>query len=111
MDHSRKDSSCCPARDAWAAGVWSALPGPIAAALPQVPALTARERAAFHLLGVGCDNHTIARRLSISERTAKRHVTAILVKLGLESRLQAGLAAMAVALVATGRACEHVVSG
>ncbi|MGW5055198.1 response regulator transcription factor [Actinokineospora sp. NPDC004072] len=74
------------------------LPSPIAAALSLAPSLTAREMAAFELLGLGCDNRSIARRLAISERTAKRHVTAILEKLGLESRLQAGLAAMAMSL-------------
>ncbi|GGS44191.1 hypothetical protein GCM10010171_44210 [Actinokineospora fastidiosa] len=74
------------------------LPRPIAAALPLAPSLTARELAAFKLLGLGFDNRSIARHLSISERTAKRHVTAILEKLGLESRLQAGLAAMAMNL-------------
>ena len=46
------------------------------------------------LLGLGYDNRSLARELKVSERTAKRHVTAILAKLGLESRLQAGLAAM-----------------
>jgi DNA-binding CsgD family transcriptional regulator len=65
-----------------------------------VPSLTAREAAVFELLGLGHDNRSIARILGISERTAKRHVTAILVKLRLESRLQAGLAAMIVALTA-----------
>jgi DNA-binding NarL/FixJ family response regulator len=74
-------------------------------ALRRVPSLTARELAAFDLLGSGCDNHSIARRLSISERTVKRHVTAILTKLGLTSRLQAGLVAMATILVASGPAC------
>lgn len=54
--------------------------------------------AAFELLGLGCDNRSIARTLAISEGTAKRHVTAILEKLGLQSRLQAGLAAMAMSL-------------
>jgi DNA-binding NarL/FixJ family response regulator len=32
--------------------------------------------------------------MNISERTVKRHVTVILAKLRLESRLQAGLAAL-----------------
>ena len=68
--------------------------------LPLTLSLTARELAAFKLLGLGCDNRSIAHRLSIAERTVKRHVTAILEKLGLESRLQAGLAAMAMNLVA-----------
>jgi DNA-binding NarL/FixJ family response regulator len=66
----------------------------MAAALRLAHALTPRERAVFELLGLGYDNRSIARELSISERTAKRHVTGILAKLGLESRLQAGLTAL-----------------
>jgi DNA-binding CsgD family transcriptional regulator len=72
-------------------------PEAITAALHRIPALTPRERATFDLLGLGYDNRSIARILKISERTAKRHVTAILSKLGLESRLQAGLVALIVA--------------
>jgi DNA-binding CsgD family transcriptional regulator len=66
----------------------------IAAALRHVPDLTPRERATFELLGLGYDNRLIARTFAISERTVKRHITAILGKLNLESRLQAGLAAL-----------------
>jgi DNA-binding CsgD family transcriptional regulator len=72
------------------------LPRAIAGALLLIPALTPRERATFELLGLGYDNRSIARALEISERTAKRYVTAILSKLGLESRLQAGLTALIV---------------
>jgi DNA-binding NarL/FixJ family response regulator len=71
-----------------------ALPQNIAAALLLVSALSPREKAAFELLGLGYGNRSIARELQISERTTKRHVTAILRKLQLESRLQAGLAAV-----------------
>jgi DNA-binding CsgD family transcriptional regulator len=56
--------------------------------------LTSRERTVFRLLGFGYDNRSIARELEISERTVKRYVTCILAKLELESRLQAGLAAL-----------------
>ncbi len=70
------------------------LPAPIAAALVRTPTLSPRELAVFELLGLGYDNRSLARTLHVSERTAKRHVTAILAKLGLESRLQAGLAAL-----------------
>ena len=70
------------------------MPQPIAAALLRTRTLSPREMAVFELLGLGYDNRSIARVLHVSERTAKRHVTAILAKLGLESRLQAGLAAL-----------------
>ncbi len=52
-------------------------PEAIAAALHRIPALTPRERTTFDLLGLGYDNRSIGRMLKISERTAKRHVTAI----------------------------------
>jgi DNA-binding NarL/FixJ family response regulator len=70
------------------------VPQPIAAALRSTHLLSARERTVFHLLGVGYDNRSIARELGVSERTVKRHVTVILAKLRLESRLQAGLTAL-----------------
>jgi DNA-binding CsgD family transcriptional regulator len=69
-------------------------PPPIAAAGLLAGLLSARETAVFELLGRGYDNRSMARILGISERTVKRHVTAILAKLGLESRLQAGLVAL-----------------
>lgn len=72
----------------------AALPEPIASAYRRIPALTPRERAVFHRLGAGQDNRAIARDLNISERTVKRYVTAIFAKLGLRSRLQAGLCAL-----------------
>jgi len=64
------------------------------AALMLTRALTPRERIVFQFLGFGYDNRSIARELNISERTVKRYVTAILAKLKLESRLQAGLTAL-----------------
>lgn len=70
------------------------IPQPIAAALRCTQRLSARERTVFQFLGAGYDNRSIARELGVSERTVKRHVTVILTKLSLESRLQAGLAAL-----------------
>ncbi len=55
--------------------------------------LTAREREIFLMLGDGLDNQRISSILAISQRTVKFHVTSILRKLEVESRLQAGLAA------------------
>jgi DNA-binding NarL/FixJ family response regulator len=52
-------------------------------------ALTARERDVLDLLAQGNPNKTIARALSISERTVKFHVTAIMHKLGAENRTEA----------------------
>jgi DNA-binding CsgD family transcriptional regulator len=70
------------------------LPEPIAVAHRRVRHLTPRERSVFRLLGLGYDNRAIAHELNISERTVKRYITAILAKLGLRSRLQAGLCAL-----------------
>lgn len=70
------------------------VPPPIADAMLLAARLSPRERMIFEFLGHGYDNRSIARTLEISERTTKRHVTAILAKLELESRLQAGLAAL-----------------
>jgi DNA-binding NarL/FixJ family response regulator len=55
------------------------------------PALTAREQDVLGLLGQGASNAQIARRLQISEATARAHVYHILQKLGLENRTQAAL--------------------
>jgi DNA-binding NarL/FixJ family response regulator len=53
--------------------------------------LTTREREILSLLGAGKANKEIAAELSISERTARTHVSNILRKLGLSSRTQAAL--------------------
>ena len=75
------------------------LPPEMSAALDLLWTLSPRERAVIHLLGLGQDNRSIARALALSERTVKRHISAILAKLRLQSRLQAGLIAL---LVLTG---------
>lgn len=58
-----------------------------------VQTLSAREREIFALLGDGLDNRSIARRLGVGERTVKFHLTSIIRKLGVTSRLQVGLVA------------------
>lgn len=61
------------------------------AAAARVPLLSERELDVFRLLARGASNRTIASRLAITERTTKAHVAQILAKLGVESRLQAGI--------------------
>jgi DNA-binding NarL/FixJ family response regulator len=51
--------------------------------------LSARERGVLRLVAAGLSNRQIAETLSLSERTIKFHVTAILNKLGADNRAQA----------------------
>lgn len=67
------------------------LPRPIMNALTKIDVLTQREVDVLDLLGEGLSNQQIARRLRISEPTVRAHVTHLLAKLGVRSRLQAGL--------------------
>lgn len=68
-------------------------PAPAVPAHPGLDLLTEREREVLALVADGCANKDIARRLSISERTARTHVSNILRKLDLSSRTQAALLA------------------
>jgi DNA-binding NarL/FixJ family response regulator len=61
--------------------------------------LTTREVEILRLLGAGKANKEIAAELTISERTARTHVSSILGKLGLSSRTQAALWAVREGLV------------
>ncbi|SFL15870.1 response regulator [Geodermatophilus ruber] len=54
-------------------------------------ALTERETEVLELIRLGYPNKTIARRLQISERTVKAHVTHILQRIGVPDRTQAAL--------------------
>ena len=61
--------------------------------------LSAREREVLKLVARGRSNQEIADTLVISERTARTHVSHVLGKLGLESRVQAALWAIRHGLV------------
>jgi DNA-binding NarL/FixJ family response regulator len=61
--------------------------------------LTTRELEVLRLVGAAESNKQIAAELSISERTARTHVSNILRKLGLSSRTQAALWAVREGLV------------
>jgi len=58
-------------------------------ALPLLEDLTAREREILEVVAEGLDNHEIAARLDISEKTVRNHVSTIFSKLQLRSRAQA----------------------
>ncbi|GAB3269951.1 transcriptional regulator [Arthrobacter pigmenti] len=53
--------------------------------------LTAREDEVLEALGAGLSNQQISRQLYIAETTVKTHVSRVLAKLGLSSRVQAAI--------------------
>jgi DNA-binding NarL/FixJ family response regulator len=55
------------------------------------PELTAREREVLGLVGTGMANKQIARRLGISEKTVKAHLTNVFQRIGVSDRTQAAL--------------------
>lgn len=70
-----------------------------ASARERVAALTDRERDVLALLGEGCSNDEVARRLTIAPGTAKVHVRSILARLDLRNRVQAAVLAHEAGLV------------
>jgi DNA-binding NarL/FixJ family response regulator len=54
-------------------------------------ALTARERQVLALVAAGLPNKSIARRLEISEKTVKAHLTRVFTVLGVQDRTSAAL--------------------
>ncbi|PWK65208.1 DNA-binding NarL/FixJ family response regulator [Streptomyces sp. CG 926] len=55
--------------------------------------LSERERAVLELIGGGLTNRQIAKRLYLSEKTVKNHISRLLGKLGVERRVQAAVIA------------------
>lgn len=76
-----------------------AFPQPQGEIEPLGEALTPRELQVLHLLAEGLSNKQIAKRLEVSEHTAKFHVAAILSKLGVESRTEAAVRAVQLGLL------------
>jgi DNA-binding NarL/FixJ family response regulator len=66
---------------------------------PGATALTPREHDVLTEVARGRSNREIARALSVSEKTVKTHVSAILGKLGVQDRTQAALHAVRAGLV------------
>lgn len=57
------------------------------------PGLTPREREVLELLATGCRNHEIARRLGMSDKTVRNHVSQVLAKLQVPDRTAAAIKA------------------
>lgn len=53
--------------------------------------LTKREKEIFHLLTLNKSTKDIAQDLSISEKTVRNHISNVIQKLGVDSRIQAVL--------------------
>jgi two-component system nitrate/nitrite response regulator NarL len=58
------------------------------------PSLSPREQEILAQIALGASNKEIAKRLNVTERTVKAHLTAIFRKLGLTGRLQLALFAL-----------------
>lgn len=73
--------------------VITALPRAAAPSTPDLSVLTDRERDVLAGVGAGLSNQQIARRLDIGEATVKTHVSRVLMKLDVQSRVQAAVIA------------------
>lgn len=74
-------------------------PGPAPGDVPGLDLLTPREREVLVLLGRGRSNLQVAAALTVSETTAKTHVSRVLAKLGCRTRLEAAAVAHRAGLV------------
>lgn len=70
-------------------------------------ALTERETEVLKLLARGQANKQIASSLFVEEKTVKAHVSSILRKLGVQSRIQAALHAIRTGLVSVDELSEE----
>ncbi|NEB74252.1 response regulator transcription factor [Streptomyces sp. SID14478] len=60
---------------------------------PEVAALSPREREILTLIGDGLTNREIGKKLYLSEKTVKNHISRLLAKLGVHRRVQAAVLA------------------
>ncbi|MFF7602450.1 response regulator [Streptomyces mirabilis] len=60
---------------------------------PELAALSPRERDILALIGDGLTNREIGKKLYLSEKTVKNHISRLLAKLGVQRRVQAAVLA------------------
>jgi len=60
---------------------------------PELASLSPRERDILALIGDGLTNRDIGKRLYLSEKTVKNHISRLLAKLGVQRRVQAAVLA------------------
>jgi DNA-binding NarL/FixJ family response regulator len=60
---------------------------------PELASLSPRERDILALIGDGLTNREIGKRLYLSEKTVKNHISRLLAKLGVQRRVQAAVLA------------------
>ncbi|MDH6110372.1 DNA-binding NarL/FixJ family response regulator [Kitasatospora sp. MAP12-15] len=87
-----------PGAEGASAPVTGSVPAPVPG--QRLATLTGRERDVLALLGQGLANAEIGRQLGIGVGTVKTHVSAVLVKTGTDSRVQAAVLAYRTGLLA-----------
>ncbi|MEU9166370.1 response regulator transcription factor [Streptomyces sp. NPDC048420] len=68
-------------------------PAEAPAVAPELASLSPRERDILALIGDGLTNREIGRKLFLSEKTVKNHISRLLAKLGVQRRVQAAVLA------------------